>query len=47
MKIEKNNCKGLHSRSKWTEIKHVLFRDFGCKFPVAVKNDSELKVPFH
>ena len=27
--VEKSNCNRLLSRTKRTEIKHVLFRDFG------------------
>ena len=29
MKVEKSNCKRLYGRSKWIEIKCVVFRDFG------------------
>ena len=30
VKVEKSNYNRLRSRSKWTEIKHMLFWDFGC-----------------
>ena len=28
VKVEKSNCKRLHSRSKLTEVKDELFRDW-------------------
>ena len=31
-KVEKSNCKRLRGRSKLIEIKHVVFRGFGCWF---------------
>ena len=30
VKVEKSSYNRLHSRSKWIEIKHMLFWDFGC-----------------
>ena len=30
VKAEKSNRKRLHDKSKWIEIKHVVFRDIGC-----------------
>lgn len=47
VEFEKSNCNRSNSRSKVIEVNRNLFRDFACYFWVVVKNDSELKVPFH
>ena len=46
-KVDKSKCKRLHESTKLKKIKHVLHRDVAYYFEGAVKNDSQLKVPFH
>ena len=45
--VDKSKCKRLHESTKLKKIKHVLHRDVACYFEEAIKNDRQLKVPFH
>ena len=47
VKVEENNCERLYSRSKSTEVKHMLFRDLDYQFRIAIKNGSKLKLQLH
>ena len=44
VKVKKRNCNTPPAKSKQTDFKEVLFRDFGCQFRGAVLNESELEI---